>query len=869
MRTTTARRCRTSTTFEPELGSGNEYSGNEMQQIIYPDVSGIGGVGIDLGASATAPELDVEPIGLYSLTNTGQVNPADIILDLILSGNIYFGSSPEFVPICWSHGLNFAGDPTRQSFQDYNAAGAGTQIWPPTCAFQYTTPTVYAGPVNTSAAFSILKDPPTFYQGTYEADVTYNVNTIISYEGLHYKAIIGNDSQPLGGNPFWSVYTGGFSDGLTDVRNYCAANSIFASLLLNSQRDASQVLDELCEIANCVAVWNGQSLDFYPYSEVSQIGGGYQFTPRTASGPIAAFDFRHFVVGQNESPVIVKQEGMQSVANILDINYADAGYSSAANPDSGMSGYPSYQSNNIRICDDEHCALYGPLLGSPRGYDDYICDATTATAIGWPVMKRQRFADPYQIEFKLPATIASLLDPMDLITVSDPVLFGGTLPNGIVTTGPGSQDVRIGSIEEDNKGEWTLTCERFMYGMCAPNTPSVTESVPNPPPATNTSAGDVNTPYFWEPTAALAQALGMQQSNGLCIAVSSSSTQYGGCQVWVSTDGGDSYNQVGSLPYNSTMGVLTNGYPENSNPDTSDTLSVNLSESLGDLESYTTAQQDQLVSIALLSGGGTGSAAGYTTTIPYEVIAYGSVTMTAAHEYNLTPTILRGQLGTVPAAHDIGSITADVYVDLTNTNTVFKTTIPSNAILGQAVYFKFPSFNLYGQAIQELSECTAYTFTPTGQTNPAGTVGPAGQYTISPNPCLYQGQSGGWPITISPSADLWTNPDYVYYPAVTVNYNSGAVTYTANNGGVSAFTGGGQTAYVTIYDPAKAGGSQPAQAASMNVNATTPGYVYLGTITSSSTSSGSNGNAGGSSAPSGPTDPGTTVTITVNGTPWA
>jgi hypothetical protein len=508
------------------------------------------------------------------------------------------------------------------------------------------------------------------------------------------------------------------------------------------------------------------------------------------------------------------------------------------------------------------------MNGSPRGYDDYICDGTTATTVGWPILKRQRFADPYAIEFKLPATIASLLDPMDLITVNEPSLFGGTLPTGVFTTGPGAQDVRISSLDEDKDGTWTLSCERFMYGMSAPSAPSVSSVIPNPPPAQNATAGSVNTPYFFEPTTALAAALGMSPNNGLCIAVSCDSDNYGGCQVYVSTDGGSSYQQLGAIVLNPTMGILTAEYPLHANPDTMNTLSVDLSESNGELQSFTSSQQNQLNSIALLDGGGTGSAAGYTTTIPYEIVSYQTVTLTGSHAYNLTEPILRGQLGTVPAYHDAGgSINYKVFVDLSDTSSLFKTTVPTGNILGNELYFKFATFNQYGSGQQDVSDCTPYTFTLTGQTNPTGTVGAAGQYTITPNPCLYQGQAGGWSTSISPNANTWTNPDNVYFPQVSVNFSSGVAVYPANDSGTAAFTGSGQTVFVTIYDPGKVGGSQPVHVDSTNANATTPGYAFLGQITS--TSAGSSGAPGGSSGNGGPTDTGTSFIFTVDGVPIA
>ena len=112
-------------------------------------------------------------------------------------------------------------------------------------------------------------------------------------------------------------------------------------------------------------MWNGQSLDFYPLSEVSAVGGGYVFTPRTASGPLAAFDIRHLVAAENEAPVLVKQEGMQSVANILDINYSYAALGSSGGHYNGNESYPSYSQITSRLCDAEHVRLYGPMKRLP------------------------------------------------------------------------------------------------------------------------------------------------------------------------------------------------------------------------------------------------------------------------------------------------------------------------------------------------------------------------------------------------------------------------------------------------------------------------------------------------------------------------
>jgi hypothetical protein len=853
--------------FEAELGSGNEFSSTPSQQIIYPELSGVGGVAIDLGISGTAPELDVEAQGLYSLDKNGQVNPADLILDLILSGNAYHNNlNGTWTPFCFSHGLNFGGDPSRETFQGFDPGFPGSLTWPPVCSFPWVLP-MPSGGAASGSQFQILRDPPTFNQGPFSgSSAPYSANSIVEgSDSNFYRALTYADADPVsGGSTTWAQFDGDFSDGLEDVRNYCAANGIFISTYINSQKACSDILNEVCEISNCVPVWNGQSLDFYPLSEVSQVGGGVVYTPRTASGPIVVLDSNYFEMEKDEAPVTVKQENMQSVCNILDINYSDAAFDS-----DGMCGYQAYQSTSVRISDAEHCGLYGPMNGSPRGYDDYICDATTATKVGWPIMKRQRFADTYAVDFKLPQTVGSLLDPMDLITVNDP-LFGGVLTTGVATTGPIGQDVRISELSEDKDGVWTLSCERFMYGMSAPQAPSTAGTVSNPPPSVSAPAGNVNTPYFFEPTAALAVALGMTSEGGLAIAVSGSATNYGGCVVNVSTDGGSSYSAIGRLPGNSTMGYTTADYPLSPNPDASDTLAVDLTESEGELVSYTSGQQAQLIPIALVDNGGTpasGSAAGYTTEIPYEIVAYETVSLVSTYNYDLSPTILRGQLGTVPADHPYGGSPAEgsAFVDLSNPNSVFKTSVPSGNIVGNTLYFKFQTFNQYGAAIQDISDCTAYSFALTGATNPTSPNSPGGSYTLTPSPLLYQGKTGGWP-GVDGSSTSWTNPDYVYWPSFSANFASGAVDYAANDSGTSAFTGSGQTVYVTIYDPSRSG-SGTVHVDSTNANATTPGYVYLGQITSSA--AGNSGGTGGSSGSGGPQDPGSTGTwdITVDGAP--
>src|SRR5690348_16678257 len=84
--------------------------------------------------------------------------------------------------------------------------------------------------------------------------------------------------------------------------------------------------------------------------------------------------------------------------------------------------------------------------------------------------------------------------------------------------------------------------------------------------------GDSNPPIIFEPPAALS---GGDLEVWL---IASGGTNWGGCQVWVSRDG-STYAMAGTLYRGGRQGVLTATLPSHADPDTTGTLSVNLSES--------------------------------------------------------------------------------------------------------------------------------------------------------------------------------------------------------------------------------------------------------------------------------------------------
>ncbi len=162
--------------------------------------------------------------------------------------------------------------------------------------------------------------------------------------------------------------------------------------------------------------------------------------------------------------------------------------------------------------------------------------------------------------------------------------------------------------------------------------------------------------------------------------------------AWLSLDG-TSYSQVGTINAPARQGVLTANLASysGSNPDTTDTLAVNLAESGG----------------VLSSGSAADAALGNTLCIvDSELLSYETATLTSASHYSLT-TLYRGFYGTAIASHSSGAQFARL------DNAVFKFNLPPQYI-GVELYIKLQSFNVFGGGIEALSSCMAYTYTPTG-----------------------------------------------------------------------------------------------------------------------------------------------------------
>lgn len=907
--------------FERVLGSGS--AGNP---IIYPEFSGDSGANIPLGSSATLPSFNYEVKGLFGLGNSSPVStynpgaapgdpgqylaktasgdccPADIICDLICSGN----REPGDVNFIWQHGLGFSSyipGPTDAywAYSRYGGilkdepsiAGTGTvvtHIYTRPTAFQQTgsgyqnptnaydnNPATYslgtpdssgnavgcnwdglaAGTVGQATYLRVLNNITAQVGGAgslrYSIDNGANFITMYTFQeqqgttatrGLQIDSaiippgtsqsniIVRAESHPgdhTGGYCWSYIYeiyldqvtfspaVGTGSLGLSNLRDYCMAYNIFISGTMDSQATAASVLSDLAKVSNSAPVFDGAALDFIPYCEISSYGNGTNYVAPSSTGPLFNLTSNDFLPVKGKAPVELDYDRASNNFNSLQVGFKDA--------------RAQWTDNFIIISDSMDITVQGGMNSTQLNFN-YLTNAETAQAVGYPLLRRTLLVDRKEYKFSLPGVWSTILTPMDLVTLSEPTLSPYQIP------------VRITTTNLTDKFELQVTAEPFIYGSSSPLVPGATGSaqeIQNPGNGNN-DPGNVNTPIIFEAVP------GITATPQLWLCVSGVNPYWGGAIVWMSTNGGVTYSEVGIATGRQTMGLTsTSTYPSHADPDSANTLFVDLTESLGNLFSVSSSQQDQFFpSLCYLEGGGTVTDPnGNVFTIPYELVAFQVATLTAPNAYEMgaatTTPVRRSILGTPAASHPSGSD-----FSFLSDNVVVKIDLPQN-LIGTLLYFKFTSFNIQGGNGQSISDVSAYTFTPTGQ---VGFLQPS--YAITPQPTIYQGQPGGW-SGVDGSSSTWTNTGDIYFPPITATFTSGkAIKYAARDAGIAIFTvsGGGETAWITIYDPGVVGdfGASSQLNTFADLNQTrwnSPGYIRVGTLTSKALSGGGGGGSGG------------------------
>jgi hypothetical protein len=594
---------------------------------------------------------------------------------------------------------------------------------------------------------------------------------------------------------------------LAVVRAQCQATGLIGSVNMNSQKPASDWLKDFYQCANADPVWSGFKLKSIARSEVSAVGNGRLYTAPTAAGPVATLTEDDLIGDSTKPLIVVERKAQVDSYNIIQAQFFDRGAdynpSTASEPLNGA------------------IALFGPRKQSPTDLPE-IQDPAVARMI--LAIQANRY-NLLRNRYKFTAMAKWLaMEAGDLILINDSKIGISNLP------------VRLTKVAENEDYELEMEAEPFVWGANSPTALPVTVAAPFVA-GDGGDPGSVNTPIIFE---AVPRLNGQQNQAEIWLVVSAASPNYGGCSVLISTDGGASYAAVGAIQDSAVTGVTVGDWPAANDPDTADDLQVDLSESLGELDTYAASDRDNFVYPCYVEGG--------TACIPYELMTYDIATLTAANKYTLPATgggtnqLRRGVFGapgpTVGVGVDHPSGSRFAFLNPLGFGILKLNMDP--AWIGKTLSFKFPAVNQLGNNLQDQSAATAYSYTPSGCAS--GAQNPNNQgYSIT-----------GGDLTQPTPTTLAMAQASANFPSNTANYNARDASNTPT------FTIPTPTApttyYVTIADPAQLGDTgsatnliATAQTSDALVGA--PGNIYIGSIVALPAGGGVQSGSGGVPVP--------------------
>ena len=411
-------------------------------------------------------------------------------------------------------------------------------------------------------------------------------------------------------------------------RLQCLAYGLHGAVAMTSQRSVSEWVQMFCDAGNIAPLWSGFSLKLIPLAEASAVGNGATYISPTAAGPLFNLSTvnGHFIAAEDQPPLKWKRTAQtdQPTTVQMQINCRANDY------------------NNTLVTEpiSGDTAIYGPRKAEPRVME-CVTDVTVARQLNQIQGRVNSTMNRRSWTFTLPASFI-LFEGLDLVTVTDPL------------QGVDTRAVRFSEVNETADGTLECTADEFTYGLYTPG--DVVATNPNGQGQGGGDPGSVNAPIIFQPVPRLCENLNQPQ---LWLVVSAADPDYGGCVVYISTDGGNSYNVLGSIVGNAITGYPTNDWPASADPDTTNDLPLNLSESRGQLQSYTTTDEDNFTYPCYVSGG--------VTCIPYELMTYAVADLTAQYQYTLRATGTGGGTSSTTLALQTGhNSSADPAYNKTN-----------------------------------------------------------------------------------------------------------------------------------------------------------------------------------------------------------
>lgn len=449
----------------------------------------------------------------------------------------------------------------------------------------------------------------------------------------------------------------------TAYAQYSLAAGLLLSPCYSEPTTAASILTDLLKLTNTGIYYSDGQLKLVPYGDEPINGNGATYLPNLT--PVANLTDDDFIAAAGDDPIKIKRNAIAQTTNTT----ADA-YNQVTIE--YLNRATQYQIETVIRDDPAAIETYGLIPMSPVTAH-HIADAAIAGKIADLLLQRA-ITVRAQYTFRL-GWQWCYLEPTDLVTLTDQAIGMSLYP------------VRILSIEEDDDGTLTLTAED------AP--PGAASFVVKPIPQSggyhvdyNAAAEPIGAVCLFEPPYALARGSGLELWVGACGPTGTST--WGGCHVWVSTDG-DAYRQIGTLTNPSRIGTLTSPISP-----ASTTLSVQLTGQGGQLIPASAADAAALHTLFYVGGANP------------EFMAHQGAILTGADAYNLTG-LVRGAYGSTIAPHSIG----DPFIRLDDT--IVKSGPLDLSLIGQTIYLKFQSFNVWGSGLQPMESLPVHAHAMTGQ----------------------------------------------------------------------------------------------------------------------------------------------------------
>src|SRR5206468_4085955 len=270
-------------------------------------------------------------------------------------------------------------------------------------------------------------------------------------------------------NLFYGVgWASGLVGDYSNFSNYCKANGLFFSPVIDAQQTAAAIIDDLIDLANGAAIWSEGTAKLKTYGDTTAVGNGVTFFPDTA--PVYDLADRDFIAKGKNDPVMIARKSRADAFNDIKVEFVNRA-----------------NSYNVEIAedkDDASIAVYGLKADSPR-QAHAITDATVAKKVANIKRLRSVYIDGgNSYQFTLGWQYI-LLEPMDLVTLTDASL------------GLNKHPVRITSIKENESGELDFQAEDFPWGTATPTAYPYSAGA-GFAPNQQADPGSVNTPVVFE-----------------------------------------------------------------------------------------------------------------------------------------------------------------------------------------------------------------------------------------------------------------------------------------------------------------------------------------------------------------------------------